>query len=158
MIELNWDAIGAVGEILGAIAVLITLLYLVKQLRHAIDSSQSSATDRLLRGFDDINRMVVSDAELRAVLLKETELTASEEEQLYMFAVLYCNIWYSAQTGYDRGEISEEMYATAAHDVLIEVDRKWPRFRGQVERWLENYPQIAQSAIFRQLEKHPRKY
>jgi hypothetical protein len=156
--ELNWDAIGAVGEILGAAAVLITLLYLVKQLRHAIDSSQSSGTDRLIRGFDDINRMVVSDADLREVLLKEAELTPSEEEQLYMFAVLYCNIWYSAQTGYDRGEISEEMYATAAHDVLIEVDRLWPRFREQVERWLENYPQIAQSAIFKQLEKHPRKY
>jgi hypothetical protein len=75
-----------------------------------------------------------------------------------MFAVLYCNIWYSAQTGYDRGEISEELYAGAAHDVLIEVDRQWPRFRAQVERWLENYPQIAQSAIFQQLEKHPRKY
>lgn len=154
--ELNWDAIGSVGEILGAAAVLITLLYLVKQLNHAIGSSQSSATDRLVRGFDEINRLIVTDASLRDVLLKEDELTASEEEQLYTFAVLYCNIWYSAQSGYDNGEISEELYAGAAQDVLIEINR-WPRFRDQVERWLENYPQVAENAIFLQLEKHPRK-
>ena len=153
--ELNWDAIGAVGEILGAAAVIITLLYLVKQLNHAVGSSQSSATDRLVRGFDDINRMVVTDASLRDVLLKETELTASEEEQLYTFAVLYCNIWYSAQIGYDGGEISEELYAGSAQDVLIVINR-WPRFRDQVERWLENYPQVAENAIFEQLKTHPR--
>ena len=33
--ELNWDAIGAVGEILGAAAVFITLIYLAHQVRHA---------------------------------------------------------------------------------------------------------------------------
>jgi len=31
---LNWEAIGAVGEILGAIAVFVSLLYLALQLRH----------------------------------------------------------------------------------------------------------------------------
>ena len=30
---MNWDAIGAIGEILGAIAVLITLVYLTTQIR-----------------------------------------------------------------------------------------------------------------------------
>jgi hypothetical protein len=30
---INWDAIGAVGEIVGAIAVLATLIYLVIQIR-----------------------------------------------------------------------------------------------------------------------------
>jgi hypothetical protein len=153
---MNWDAIGAVGEILGAAAVIITLLYVVKQLNHAIGSSQLNATDRLIRGFDEINRLIVTDASLRDVMLKETELNASEEEQLYYFAVLYGNIWYSAQVGYDRGEISEELYAGAAQDVLIGVDR-WPRFREQVERWLENYPQIAENAIFAQLKTHPRR-
>ena len=30
---MNWDAIGAIGEIIGAVAVLVTLLVLVFQLR-----------------------------------------------------------------------------------------------------------------------------
>ncbi len=31
---MNWEAIRALGEILGAIAVLVTLVYLAKQIRH----------------------------------------------------------------------------------------------------------------------------
>jgi len=32
---MNWEAIGAVGEILGAVAVLITLVYLAIQIRQS---------------------------------------------------------------------------------------------------------------------------
>jgi len=31
---MNWDAIGAIGQMLGSIAVLVTLIYLGVQLRH----------------------------------------------------------------------------------------------------------------------------
>ena len=72
--ELNWDAIGAVGEILGTVAVMITLLYLARQLNHAVESSHSTATDRLIRRLDEINRMIVIDASLRDTLLKKRSL------------------------------------------------------------------------------------
>jgi hypothetical protein len=36
----NWDAIGAVGQVLGSIAVFVTLWYLAIQVRHARQSSQ----------------------------------------------------------------------------------------------------------------------
>lgn len=48
MMELSWDAIGAVGEILGATAVLITLLYLVKQLEKHPRTYQRSGVSGLL--------------------------------------------------------------------------------------------------------------
>ena len=32
---MNWDAIGAIGEIAGAIAVILTLVYLASQVRYA---------------------------------------------------------------------------------------------------------------------------
>lgn len=37
---LNWDAAGAIGEIVGALAVLFTLVYLAKQIRHSTDVSK----------------------------------------------------------------------------------------------------------------------
>ena len=149
---MNWDALGAVAEILGAGAVIATLLYLAKQLSHAVDSSSSAATDRILRGFDEINRMIVSDATLRETLLNETELTASEQEQYFQFVVLYCNIWFSAQSEYDRGQISEDLYNGAAADVQVEIDR-WPRFKEFGELWLERYPQVGAGSIFEALRK-----
>lgn len=146
-VDVNWDALGAAGEILGAAAVVITLLYLVRQLKHAESSSQSSATDRVLQRFDDLNRLVVTDANLRGVLIKEGGLTPSEEEQLYTFAMMYCNIWLSVQTAYDNGQISEDFYAGASEDVRIELQR-WPNMRRGVELWLARYPQVAGFAIF----------
>jgi hypothetical protein len=40
---LNWQAIGAIGEITGALAVVITLLYLARQVRHARREQQIAA-------------------------------------------------------------------------------------------------------------------
>ncbi len=39
----NWEAIGAVGEIAGAMAVVITLLYLARQVQHARREQQITA-------------------------------------------------------------------------------------------------------------------
>ncbi len=39
---MNWDAVGAIGEIVGAAAVVVTLVYLALQTRHAAAATQSS--------------------------------------------------------------------------------------------------------------------
>ena len=40
---MNWDAIGAIGEIVGAIAVIVTLIYLAIQIRDSARASRSAA-------------------------------------------------------------------------------------------------------------------
>jgi hypothetical protein len=37
---MNWDAVGAISQVLGSIAVFITLVYLAIQTRHARDAKQ----------------------------------------------------------------------------------------------------------------------
>ena len=44
---MNWEAIGATGEILGALAVVLTLIYLAVQVRHARDATMDQ--NRLTR-------------------------------------------------------------------------------------------------------------
>ena len=39
---MNWDAIGAIGQILGSVAVLITLAYLAVQIRQTKQQMQRS--------------------------------------------------------------------------------------------------------------------
>lgn len=39
---MNWEAIGAVGEIVGAAAVVVTLIYLAGQVRHATKATQAA--------------------------------------------------------------------------------------------------------------------
>lgn len=40
---MNWDAIGAVGEVAGAIAVVVTLVYLARQIRHSAEATRIAA-------------------------------------------------------------------------------------------------------------------
>ncbi len=38
---MNWEAIGAIGELMGATAVVVTLLYLVKQIKQNTESTDA---------------------------------------------------------------------------------------------------------------------
>ncbi len=59
---MNWDALGAIGELVGAAAVVLTLGYLAVQIRQSSKSSrQQSYNDLVTRRADFFNKMVESD-------------------------------------------------------------------------------------------------
>ena len=43
---MNWDAAGAIGELIGAPAVVITLIYLALQIRHSNELAQATAHEQ----------------------------------------------------------------------------------------------------------------
>ena len=61
---MNWDAIGAVGEVLGSLAVFITLGYLAVQIRHA----RSEARRALSQGRSEAHRDLLARQQDAAVL------------------------------------------------------------------------------------------
>ena len=67
---MNWDAIGAIGEIVGALAVVLTLGYLANQVRHA--KEVAADTNRLERskGVRDMMLASASNSDLRENLTK----------------------------------------------------------------------------------------
>ena len=137
---MNWEAIGAIGEIVGAGAVIATLVYLAAQVKKANELSRFNATKEIVNQFNDLNRLATTDTMLRSVLMKTGDLSADESEQVYNFAMMFCNVWISAQTAYDNDQLDRETYQACAKDVSIELDR-WPNFRPALERWLSNYPE-----------------
>ena len=143
----NWGATGAAGEVLGAIAVLVTLIYLATQVRQSNNLARFNATTEIINQFNELNRLVSTDHALRKVLSKSNELLDDEREQVYNFAMMFCNVWVSAQIGHDNKQIDDEIYAACAKDVRIELAR-WPTFQQGVEHWLSNYPEHAERPIF----------
>jgi hypothetical protein len=145
---MNWEAIGAVGEVIGAVAVLVTLLYLSTQIRQANEISRYNGAKEVINQFNVLNAMVANNHSLRACLLKHGELDEDEQEQIYNFAIMFCNVWLSSQAAHNDGQLDEILYAAAAKDVHVELER-WPNFHVGAERWLENYPEHQVHAIFR---------
>ena len=80
---MNWDAIGAVGEILGAVAVLFTLIYLARQIKQNTQEVRSSNYHAITGSFNAINMIVAQNAELARVfkLGNDSFSSMSEEEQ-----------------------------------------------------------------------------
>jgi hypothetical protein len=59
---MNWDALGAVGELVGATTVVLTLGYLALQIRQSSKSSrQQSYHDFVTRRSDFFNKMLESN-------------------------------------------------------------------------------------------------
>jgi hypothetical protein len=67
---MDWEAIGAVGEILAAIAVLITLGYLAFQARQNSVLIKNTARDATLRDFVDFRLLLFQNREVAELYLK----------------------------------------------------------------------------------------
>jgi hypothetical protein len=105
---MNWDAIGAVGELLGSIAVFVTLGYLAIQVRHA----RAEASRALSQGRMEANRALLAldldeqnlDARLKAeaafgvspppivtTLMERAKLTQEEAWRVFLVEVARWN-------------------------------------------------------------------
>ena len=145
---MDWNAAGAVGEILGAIAVFLTLLYLAAQIRQTNKMARFDTTREVMAQFNACNHLYATDATIRKVLLKKDELSVDEAEQLYSYVDMYCNAWTTAQMAFDQGLIDEALFSGTVKDVEVALSR-WPNMQQPVERWFSNYPDFKGSEIFR---------
>ena len=75
---INWNAVGAIGELVGGGAVLITLIYLVIQLRQHSRAIRSMTTQTTFTQFNDLTMLLASDP----VLAKAFEQGLSNPESL----------------------------------------------------------------------------
>jgi len=147
---MDWNAAGAVGEILGAAAVFVTLIYLAAQIRQTNTMARFDTTREIMAQFNACNQLYATDETIRKVLLKKGDLSLEEAEQLYSYADMYCNAWTTAQMAFDQGLIDETLFSGVVKDVHVAL-RRWPNMRQAVERWFNNYPDFRDSEIFRAL-------
>ncbi len=70
---MNWEAIGAIGEILGAAGVITTLAYLAVQMRQSNRLAKRAAVQSLLAGRVEMNRFLASDPALTDLVSKGAE-------------------------------------------------------------------------------------
>jgi hypothetical protein len=88
---LNWEAVGAVGEFLGAVAVVGSLVYLAMQVRQARQMFTASAQQQLGDAFQQLLRDIWSNPEVHRVWQIATttpdELSDSERERFGMLLI-----------------------------------------------------------------------
>jgi len=84
---MNWEAIGAVGEILGAIGVIVTLAYLATQIKQNNRLLHNSISRDVNQGLALLNSRVADDAEFADLFIRGSEdidsLTPTERQRFF---------------------------------------------------------------------------
>ena len=78
---MNWDAISAIGEIVGAIAVVITLIYLARQIRDSNRETRAVTLQATASNAIDVNTVFVDNAATWNKVISGIELEDEDEKR-----------------------------------------------------------------------------
>ena len=116
---MNWDAIGALGDVLGAATVVISVLYLALQIKQSNRQSASTTGTEVLAEMNRIQEFVFSDPGGAVLLLKLKEggeLSPEEEIKAHVIADRTLNAWYSGQQSFLNGIMTPQLFADIKDD------------------------------------------
>ena len=96
---MNWNAIGAVGEIVGALAVVATLFYLAIQMRSATAQARRAELNETMRQASVVRMALARNPQLAAVVLKGAEHyeSLSAIEKLQFDSIVQERFWAVVQ-------------------------------------------------------------
>lgn len=146
---MNWDAIGAIGEIVGAIAVVVSLMYLAIQIRTSSSLAKAQMFQSVAAEQSRVADGVTGEPQNFEVWMKMhrgEELTPEETGRANFLISRVVSAMLAIQIGYDNGQISKEFFldAKAQTDGLFR-GKAQPRVRKYLERY---HPNLKGSFIF----------
>ena len=79
---MNWEAIGTIGEILGAFVVIVTLFYLAMQIRQNTKAQSIATFESAMSGFNEVIRYSMGDIKYLSTtsIFKESQPNFSSRE------------------------------------------------------------------------------
>jgi len=85
----NWDAIGAIAEMVGALGVIVTLVFFLRQLRQMSNQASNTNAWSVSQALSETNNIIASDPHLAAIWLKgRTGLEALSDSEALRFRML----------------------------------------------------------------------
>ena len=150
--SIDWEIGAAIAEIISAVAVIASLIYLARQIIQANRIARSSVVSDVQQKYNDFYSLILSNGEIAALLAKLVQpnyvpATDTENQQIETIVTLLAGIWFSTQASYDQGQIDENSYRVYSEDVAARLSL-WPALKPHFRRVLERYPSAKDRPIF----------
>jgi hypothetical protein len=133
---LNWDAIGAVGEILGAIAVITTLIYLAKQIRQNSQAVQISALRDTTEQWNRWSEVLATSPELADIVIRGNKSYRQLPDTEAIRYGAYVQMFFDSAESY-RSLVLEHRVQKDI-DVLEKIVARRIKLTGFAEWWSDN--------------------
>jgi hypothetical protein len=108
---MNWEAIGAIGEIFGGLAVLVTLIYLAQQIKQSTRSQSIATYEAAITGYNDVQCFVAGDIESASIWRRgSVDTSALNEDEAVRFEMMvrnFTNHIYKLLRLYQQGVFPE---------------------------------------------------
>ena len=147
---MNWEALGAIGEIVGAVVVVLTLGYLAVQMRQNTRAVRVASFHQVADSFSAVSLAVVQDPTLVSLLMRVSvnpENLAREEHARLTFFLLTLfrraeSMFFHSEQGTLQRESWHGIRATLADGLSTSLTQRWwsenahrfnPAFRAYVE-------------------------
>ena len=95
---MSWESISAIGEIVGAVGVVISLIYLAVQIRQNTRAMKAQSAREAVAAMRDFNKSMVEDPEISRIFRRGAEgLTNLNEEERARFGHILFNFFKTAE-------------------------------------------------------------
>ena len=169
---MNWEAISAVGQIVGAIAVVVSLLYLSNQIRQSTRVARASTRHEITQSAMIGGRILAESDQVAELLLRRAsgeELSPSEHLRVMGLAYMTTRNWENIHYQFLSGMLTKEEWAAFRENLRSlfqnpvwqeywdrEEDIYTAAFRSEVAAILEEIARgqvvASDSALFNQVE------
>jgi hypothetical protein len=161
---MNWEALGAIGEIVGAVAVVLTLGYLAVQTRQNTRAVRVASFHQIVDSFSAVSLAVVQDPSLSSLLMRSIvdprNLTAEDYSRYGFFLLTFLrraeSMFFHSEQGTLQRESWHGIRVTLEELLATEPAQRWwslnahrfnPTFRDYVVAELLGKEEAAGGAI-----------
>ena len=145
---MNWEALGAIGEIVGAVAVVVTLGYLAVQIRQNTRSQRSTTIQSMRKMVQELDLLLASAPELNRIwTLGRKDPACLDDEQWGRFSALVLMFYRNFENAYYESQnkaVDERIYRPwATYSLRLSsqpgVVRWWESYRGLMSEEFQHY-------------------
>lgn len=118
---MNWEVVGAISEFVGAIVVVVTLIYVARQIHQVNAQSQASARYSFIEAYGQMNTSISSDKEVASLFrrgFKGLELDEDEHYQFFALVGQFLNTWSALYDLHQEGLLPENQWTMVRKDII----------------------------------------
>lgn len=116
---MNWDAIGAIGEIVGALAVVVSLVYLAIQIRTQNSQAKLSALHEMSRELRGTTAMFATENISAIFVRANKDFDSLEEAESVQLIVLVTNLfraWENTFLEHRDGNLDQNVWSALSRE------------------------------------------
>jgi hypothetical protein len=147
----NWEAIGSIGDAIGGLGVVLTLLYLAHQTRQNTRAVRTASFHQVSGSFSEISLAVMQDPSLASLITRARtdpdSLTAEEMARYGFFLLTFLrraeSMFFHSEQGALQDDSWQGIHATLETSFELPATRAWwtdnaARFNSTFRAYIES--------------------